>query len=576
MMLKKLPGRAATLVLAAGLVVAATPASPRSAPAPTQVYVGGKIYAEGTFEEAMAVRDGRVLAVGSAAKVRRAAGKSATVIDLNGRTVLPGLGDMHVHPMIAGNAMGNCQIPQTANGPQLLAKLAECVAARKPGEWVIGDGFSAESLKGTPITLATIDSVSPDNPVFLMGLTYHEAWANSRAFEAAGITASTPDPGNGMIQRDASGTPTGVLIEDAKALVQARIPPNTPEKNSAELAAALQVLLAQGVTMINDALVLPDAIAAYDDLADRGELHQQVMACMGYNQTLFPFTREEFERMVASRADHARPGFNPNCVKVFMDGTPTAAHTAAMQEPYLYSEMGSPPKGEMQVAADELTARLIEWDRMGLMVKLHSAGDDAVRLALDAIDAARKANGKCGPRHMIAHSTFITKADLQRARAANVTLEFSPYVWFPQPTIDEIERGLGPERMARAWPIRESLDLGILSVAGSDWPVVPNPNPWLAIEAAVTRQAPGGSAATLAPTEAISLNEAIDMFTIDAARAIGVSQTRGSIAKGKAADFIVLDRDIFSIAPTEIHGVKVLHVVTDGTERLTAPGQAPL
>lgn len=571
MALNRKPGRAAPLALAAALAVAAAPSW-----AETRVFVGGKIYAAGGLVQAMAVRNGRVLAVGSTANVRRAAGKGAKVTDLHGQTVLPGLGDMHVHPLMAGGAMGNCQIPQTANGEQMLRKLSECVAAKKPGEWVVGDGFASESLKGTPITLATIDSVSPNNPVFLMGLTYHEAWVNSRALAAAGITANTPVPGKGMIQRDAAGTPTGVLIEDAKSLVQAKIPPKTPDQNRADLAKALNVLLAQGVTMVDDALVLPDGLAAYAALADRGELKQQVKACMAYNQTLFPFSKAQFEQMVASRASYARAGFNPNCVKVFMDGTPTAAHTAAMQEPYLYSEMGSPPKGELQIDPADLKAHLVQWDRMGLQVKMHSAGDEAVHIALDAIEAARKANGNGGPQHMIAHSTFITQQDMQRTKTLNAILEFSPYVWFPQPVIDEIIRGLGPERMARAWPVREAMKLGILSVAGSDWPVVPNPNPWLAIETAVTRQAPGGSKETLAPAEAISLGQAIDMFTINAAKAIGLDKTRGSIAPGKAADFIVLDRDIFSIPATEIHSIKVLHVLSDGAESYTAPGQKPL
>lgn len=563
--------RAAPFGLVAALMLTASPLL-----AATQVYVGGKIYADGTFVEAMAVKDGRVVATGSAAKVRRAAGKGAKVKQLGGRTVLPGLGDMHVHPLIAGDAMSNCQIPQAADGAGLLKKLAECVASKKPGEWVVGDGFAPERIKDIPISLATIDSVSPDNPVFLMGTTYHEAWVNSRALESAGITRDTPVPGKGMVQRDAAGTPTGMLIEDAKALAQARIPPKTADQDRAALASALRVLLSYGITMIDDAMALPNGLAAYAALADRDELNLQVKACMAYNQTLVPFSKAAFEQMVASRATYARTGFNPNCVKVFMDGTPTAAHTAAMREPYLYSEMGSPPKGELQVDPADLAARLVQWDKQGLQVKLHSAGDDAVHVALDAIEAARKANGSTGPRHMIAHSTFITPDDMARAKTLNVILEFSPYAWFPQPVIDEIERGVGPDRMARAWPVHDAMKQGILSVAGSDWPVVPNPNPWLAIETAVTRQAPGGSSRTLAPAQAISLRQAIDMFTINAAKAIGLDKTRGSIAVGKAADFIVLDRDVFTIPLTEIHKVTVLHVLSNGAERFTAPGERPL
>nr|WP_279158723.1 amidohydrolase [Pseudomonas corrugata] len=541
-----------------------------------KVFVGGKIYASGKFVAAMAVDDGKIISVGSVNKVKRAAGRSATVVDLRGRTVLPGLGDMHVHPLFAGDSLSNCQVPQSSNGEQLLAKLRECVSTKKPGEWVVGDGFVTENLKGTPMTAETLDKVSPNNPVFLMSVTYHDAWVNSKAMAEAGITRDTANPANGMIQRDPQGNPTGLMIEDAKSLVQTKIPAKTTEENLAALAKGLDILLSYGVTMINDAVVLPPGLAAYAQLADRGELKQQTLACLGYNQTLFAFSGPQFEEMVRSRATFARTKLNPNCVKVFMDGTPTAAHTAAMSEPYLYSEGGSPPKGHLQVDPAELSRKVTEWDKMGLLVKFHSAGDQAVHVALDAIEAARNTNGSAGPRHMIAHATFISVSDMVRTRRVDATLEFSPYVWFPQPVIEEVTRGVGSERMARAWPIREAVDARILSVAGSDWPVVPNPNPWIGIETAITRQAPGGSAASMSAKEAITLAEAIDLYTINAARAIGVEKDHGSLEVGKAADFIVLDRNPFAIPVTDIHNITVLHVVTDGIEKFTKDGQSPL
>ena len=409
-----------------------------------------------------------------------------------------------------------------------------------------------------------------------MSLTYHDAWVNTNAMVAAGITRDTPDPKNGMIQRDLQGKPTGLLIEDAKSLVQARIPEKTVEDTRRALANGLDILLSFGVTMVNDAVVLPGGLTAYAELADRGELKQQTLGCLGYNQTLFRFTSQQFEEMVRTRAKYARTKFNPNCVKVFMDGTPTAAHTAAMSEPYLYSENGSPPKGHLQVDPAELSKNVKNWDKSGLLVKFHSAGDEAVHVALDAIEAARKVNGPKGPRHMIAHATFISPSDIERTHAVNATLEFSPYVWFPQPVINEVTRGVGPERMARAWPIREAIDANILSIAGSDWPVVPNPNPWIGIETAVTRRAPGGGTTSLAEKEAITLAEAIDIYTINAAKALGVEKERGSLAVGKAADFIVLDRNPFAIPLTDIHSINVLHVVIDGSESFTKDGQSPL
>jgi predicted amidohydrolase YtcJ len=207
-----------------------------------------------------------------------------------------------------------------------------------------------------------------------------------------------------------------------------------------------------------------------------------------------------------------------------------------------------------QPALNEAVTR---FDRMGLTVKFHAAGDAAVRAGLNAIEAARKANGFSGLMHNVGHCTFVSKEDIARARAIGATFEVSPYLWAPSPINDSITTAVGDELIKRVWPVREMIDSGALVVPGSDWSVVPSVNPWIAIETLVTRELPGGSPSSFGKAEAITLPQALDLFTINSARQERMSNVVGRIELGMAADVIVVDRNPYEIPPRQLHDTQV-------------------
>ena len=518
----------------------------------------GHIYTPSGWADSVAVHDGVIVAVGNEAAIKPYLNAETKIIDLKGRTVLPGLHDMHVHPASAGLAHEDCQLPQSATPSQIFTIVAGCVKRHKPGEWITGRAFEAAAFGKMPPNRYMLDKVAPDNPVLLTDISGHSAWANSLALKLAGITKDTPDPHNGIIERDANGVPTGLLRESAAGLVSRLLPPPTREQYASALNWALHQLLDQGVTSLDDAFVNEDIARAYDDLADSGKLVQRVRGCLDYQE----------EGLIERRGLYARSRFSPSCIKIFLDGVPTDSHTAAMLEEYERLPGGENVKsreyGMLKIPPKTLDALLIRFDSMGMTVKMHAAGDAAVHEGIEAIAAAREAHGFSGLLHDTAHNSFVHMSDIKEARAIGAAMEFSPYIWYRSPIIDDIQKAVHPELMDRWIPIKDALDAGVLAVPGSDWPVVPVANPWLAIETMVTREKPGGVGKPLGPAERISLKQAIDMYTINSARQQYNADKLGSIELGKLADVIVIDRNIFAVPITTVHDTKVLVTIING------------
>jgi predicted amidohydrolase YtcJ len=546
------------LVLTAGLAGLSGVASAST----TTIYRNGEVYTPKGWHSALAVRDGRIVAIGDDRKVRRAA-RGAREVDLGGRTVLPGLYDMHIHPVLeAKGGEGTCRITQDANGAQLLSDVAACVKAKPAGEWVSGAQWQASALGGTPITAATLDAVSPDHPVMLFDVSGHSLWVNSRALAIAGIERSTANPEGGIIERDAAGNPTGILRETARDLVLRHLPPQPADQTRRELAKNLDLLLSYGITGFVEAMAFKDDLAAYAALEDEGVLKQHVQACIAYSHA--GKVNPDLDATIASIPQYSRTRFKPTCIKVFADGVPTESHTGAMLHDYAAGQPNAPARGMLLFDPASLHPKMAEWDRKGLTVMFHAAGDAAVRASLDSVAYARRVNGSNGPIHQVGHSTFIDPADLPRARALNTAIEYSPYLWDPQPINDDITKAVGEARIARVWPIKDGFAAGALVIAGSDWAVVPNPDPWLGIETAVTRRNPGGGARSFGEGQAITVEQAVRMFTINGATRLGIAGETGSIETGKRADFIVIDKNPFRIPVTDIHRIKVQQTYIDG------------
>ncbi len=546
----------AAIVCVAGLASVAATASPAT------IYRNAQVYTPAGWQSAFAVKDGRIVAVGSDANVRKAA-KGASEVDLGGRTVLPGLYDMHVHPVLqAKGGEGRCSISPDVPAADLLAGVDACAKAAVKGEWIAGGQWQASVLAGTPITAATLDAVSPDNPVMLFDVSGHSLWVNSKALAIAGITKDTPNPEGGIIERDAAGVPTGVLRETARDLVLRHLPPQPAEKTQAELKKNLDYLLSFGITGYVEAMAFRDDLEAYAALADKGELKQHVQACIAYSHAGHP--NPDLDATIAAIPQYTRERFKPTCVKVFADGVPTESHTGAMLADYAAGQPNAPARGLLLFDPAKLNPMMAKWDKLGLNVLFHAAGDAAVRASFDAIAYARKQNGNGGPIHQVGHSTFIDPADLSRSKTLNSAIEYSPYLWDPQPINDDITKAVGEERIKRVWPIKDGYAAGALVIAGSDWAVIPAPDPWIGIETAITRQNPGGSTRTYGAGQAITLEQAIQMFTINAAKRLGLEKELGTIEAGKRADFIVIDKNPFQIPATQIHTIKVQKTYIDG------------
>ncbi len=559
-----------------GIVIAACLAGlalPAFAASPATIYYNGQVYTPDGWQTAFAVRDGRIVAVGSDAEIRKTAGAARTV-DLGKRTVLPGLFDMHVHPTLdARGYTGSCKLPQEAGAKQIQDIIAACVKMKAPGEWLTGGQWQASSITDGPMTAQTLDAVSPNNPVTLVDISGHSIWANSKALAVAGITKGTPNPEGGIIERDADGNPTGLLRESASELVTRHMPPQPIAETKRLLGKSLDHLLSYGITGFVEAVAMREDLEIYADLADKGALKQHVQACIA--SSMAGHGNSELDATIADIPKYTRERFKPTCVKVFADGVPTDSHTGAMLEAYQAGQPNAPAKGLLLFDPATLNPQMAKWDKLGLTVLFHAAGDWAVRASLDAVAYAREQNGNGGPIHQVGHLTFVDPADLPRAKALNAAFEYSPYLWDPQPISDDITKAVGEPRISRVWPIKDGFDAGALVIAGSDWIVVTAPDPWLGIETAITRQSPGGSARTFGAGQAITLDQAIRMFTINAATRLGLDKELGTIESGKRADFIVIDKNPFRIPATEIHTIKVEKTYIDGEavfERTAAAG----
>jgi len=559
--------------LLGGVIVAA---SARAAGvAADLILANGDIYTPAGWAQSLAVRSGVIVAVGDEAAVAPLKGAHTQVIDLEGATVVPGLHDMHVHPLGAGLSQQKCRIVQGSSVQQMLDAVQGCVAKHAKGEWITGGQWEASAFGNQPMHRALLDKVSPDNPVALNDISGHSLWVNTRALERAGINAGTPDPTGGIIERDARGEPTGVLREGAGQSVYRVIPAPTPEQNAAALHWSLDNMLSYGITSFTDAGLNDAGMQAYATLADQRVLKQRVRGCMVWRAMSFDSHVASPAEYIAMHNLYARERFGPDCIKILLDGVPTDGHTAAMVEPYADAGHADDARarGILMVPQPVLNEAVTDFDRRGFTVKFHAAGDAAVRAGLDAIEAARKANGFTGSLHDVGHNSFVQMNDIARARPLGATFEMSPYIWYPNPIIPDIAKAIGPERMKRWIPVKDAIDSGALVVPGSDWSVVPSVNPWIAIETLVTRQPPGGGGEPLGAAERITLQQAFDLYTVNAARQMGNASRTGRIEKGMLADVLVLDRNPFRIPVTDIHGVQVRMTLINGEIVYRAPGQ---
>ncbi|WP_348787073.1 amidohydrolase [Leifsonia sp. NPDC080035] len=523
--------------------------------------VTGRIYTvdrNRPWAEAMAVQGGRILAVGTVDSLAAFRGPDTESIDLGDAFVMPGLVDVHNHHSHAGRAeLYELTFSNTASLDEVLEAVRAYADTRAAGEWIIGSSWGTGLLDELSHASArrALDEAAGGRPVLLTDDSHHNRWASSRALELAGIDASTPDPDRGVIVRDTeTGEPSGVLLEAAGLLVEEVAGPAvalSAEQQQKSSLRAIEIVHSYGITAFQDAAISLDQMRALKALDDRGELDAWVVSSMTVNDQIFGYA-ELGDALIQHREELTGEHHRPDFIKIFLDGTPPA-HSGAFLEPYLPAEGYGPHfHGETTMPADELLGWLRRTAAQGISAKIHCSGDAAVRMVLDAVQAVR-ADGHTEPLYQVAHGQFIAEEDLPRFAQLGVAADISPFLWFPGVIADALSTVRPAEEVAGLQPNRSLIDSGALVAGGSDWPVSETPNAWEGIQGLVTRADPSGQRpGVLGPEQAITLPEAIEVFTINGATAMGLGSVTGSLAPGKSADFVVLDRDPFDIPVTEL------------------------
>ncbi|NGZ86910.1 amidohydrolase [Duganella sp. SAP-35] len=569
-------------------------ASAHGAPAPADtIYRNGYVYtvdATDSVQQALAVRKGRIVYVGDNAGAARLAGKATKVIDLQGRMLMPGLVDGHMHPQSGGSRLLNCSLDyQNLTVPQFQARIQACIDkdTRSGAErWLVVVNWFQQGMlpDGVETTAATLDALKTDRPIIVRSSFGHSALLNSKGIHTAKIMRDTPDPAGGKIVRDTKGDATGLLEDAAQDMAMNLLPPLTVAENLAASKAALAAMRKQGITSFLDAYTDPETMTAFTDLQKQGKLtaraHFAVLIDLDKGATPQSAVAEllKQQKQFDQGPTRVAPSMQVRHAKLFMDGVISApAFTGAMLEPYLVNK-GTAEKPDWRhgdstgpasyFTQASLKTTLTELAKARIDPHIHVDGDRAVRESLDVIEQLRATPAGKAMRPALAHDEIVDPADYPRFAKLDVTPVLSFQWGKPAPdTVGALKDYMGPARYALVEPHVQLLDAGARIAYGSDWPVDPL-DEWFALKVGVTRTAAPDAgkeyAGRLGSQPGMPRAAALRAITLNAAYTLRQEASTGSLEVGKLADMIVLDRNFFTIPDEDIANIKVLQTVVGG------------
>ena len=506
--------------------------------------------------EAVAIAGDRIAALGSSQAILRLAGPTTRVIDAHWGSVLPGFNDAHVHFLAGGFSLAAVNLRDARAPEEMALRLSQYASKLPTGQWILGGDWDHERWSAAGSRLPhkkMIDPTTPAHPVFVNRLDGHMALANTYALRLAGITKQTPDPAGGVIVRDETGEPTGVVKDAAQDLIERVIPPKSFEEKQFAAREATRHAAALGVTSLTDMSAGED-VGLYQSLLDADELKTRIYA------TRSIVAWEDLGRIGV----HAAFGSNMlrvGALKGFADGS-LGSSTALFFEPYFDLPHTRGLLFDQMLPEGVMIERVKAADRRGLQVMIHAIGDEANLRILDIYQQINESNGSRDRRFRIEHAQHLRPVEIPRFGRQHIVASMQPY----QAADDGrwCEKRVGPERSKGAYVFRSLLDSGAQLAFGSDWTVAPL-NPLLGIKAAVTRQTLDGKHPNgWLPEQKITLDEAIHAYTAGSAYAEFAEKVKGTISVGKLADLAILDRDIYQIATTEIDQAQVVMTLLDG------------
>jgi predicted amidohydrolase YtcJ len=511
---------------------------------------------------ALAIRDGKVLAVGSDEEIRGLADKTTRVVEAGGRLVLPGFQDTHIHLQDSGTDRALfANLEGAASVEDLQGRLAE-FAAEKGNGWIRGVGWFSGIFGEHNLSRHVLDHVSRERPIFIYASDGHSAAINSKACEVLGLTSKSPDPENGSFVREINGELQGLVYEDAIGWVRDRMPALTDEDYAAGVRHGQALCNRHGITGVVDALVGERHMRVYKALDDAGALTVRVAA----TAKVYPSESVDaaVARLEALRRQYNSPMIKMHSAKFFLDGV-FENRTAAMIEDYSDARGGNAP---VMFEEAHLRALFTAFDAARFQIHVHVIGDMAARAALDALEAARRENGAWPSLHQLAHVQLLNPDDIPRFAELGAVANIQPLWARLEPSVSEVALPMtGPERGRWMYAFKSLLDHGAMIAVSSDWGVS-TLNPFAIMQTAVTRRPAlkGSNVPAFLPEERISVADVVKGYTINAAASAWRSDSTGSIFPGKNADIIVLDRDIFAVDPSELGETQVLLTLLGGRE----------